>query len=152
MNDSKPVRHILQEGNEFQVDLLIALRSVLEEPIKLMEDIHNLEAYTNNIENHHKLLENHKRRLSRSIENVYKKYGYNIETGRTVFEVIHISGYIDAWQIVVGIDRIENFDQSKNPKSVYKKYIWVTVCFYALQSSSKKTRDIKYLIHKRESK
>jgi len=150
---TRPIRHIIQEGNEFQVALMRSLRTVFEDPMNTyMRDIHSLRAYKSNIENHSKLFEDYKWSLKRSIENIYqKKYGYNIETDYAAFEIINVNGYIDSWQIIIGIDSIYNFDQSRNPKKVYEKYIWMTIRFYALQPKSKKTRDITYLINKRGS-
>jgi len=153
MNDSKPVRHILQEGTEFQVEILRALRSALEGPMKLMGNPRNLEAcINNNIGTHYVLAENVKWLIKQYIENVYKKYGYDAEIGNIDIEVTNISGYIDTWEIVAQINFIKNFDKSKNPRSVYSKVISMQVGFYMLQPRSKKTRDINYKLHKKHCK
>jgi len=149
VNDSKPIRHLIQNGNEFQVDLLIALRSALERVMTIIESPYCLVNHPGNIDKHYGIAKDSRLLLRQNIKKVYKKYGYDVEIGNIGIKISCANGYIDTWEIVAEINCIRNFDKSKNPKSVYTKLISMKINFYMSQPRYKQTGDINYTLYKK---
>jgi len=150
MNYDKPMRHVIQKGTDFQMDLCKAMEKALYREMKLMEDPNNLRAYNDNIDRHYGLIRNSSGLLVNSIRDVYKKYGYNVQLKVAGMEVIYISGCIDYWNIGISIESIESFNEELNIPRVYKQWIRMSIHFYMFQY--KKTNDIEYKLLKKYCK